>query len=191
MLFFIDETENSDYFIVTGLLVKSQSDINLVYSRFKKKAKQLNLSSDKKAQLFTEFKSTLMDRNYQRLKIAMLSELSSIEHFIVYSYHVKKSSTFPQTQKEKIYILLLTKIVNYIPHDLNILFDTFNKPDFDSNIIHTISSISSVISISACDSQKNPGLQFVDNLCSTCRHHLSKDDDYHFFDIIRENTKEI
>lgn len=81
MLLFVDETENEDYFIVTGLLVESQNDIDLIYSRFKKKAKNLNISDKKRAQLFTEFKSTLMDRNYQKLKISMLSELSSIEHY--------------------------------------------------------------------------------------------------------------
>ena len=64
MLLFVDETENEDYFIVTGLLVESQNDIDLIYSRFKKKAKNLNISDKKRAQLFTEFKSTLMDRNY-------------------------------------------------------------------------------------------------------------------------------
>ena len=36
MLLFVDETENEDYFIVTGLLVESQNDIDLIYSRFKK-----------------------------------------------------------------------------------------------------------------------------------------------------------
>ena len=31
MLLFVDETENEDYFIVTGLLVESQNDIDLIY----------------------------------------------------------------------------------------------------------------------------------------------------------------
>lgn len=39
MILFVDETENDNYFIVTGLLVESQNDIDSVYSRFKKKAK--------------------------------------------------------------------------------------------------------------------------------------------------------
>ena len=92
MLLFVDETENEDYFIVTGLLVESQNDIDLIYSRFKKKAKNLNISDKKRAQLFTEFKSTLMDRNYQKLKISMLSELSSMEHYIIYSCYIKKDA---------------------------------------------------------------------------------------------------
>lgn len=191
MLLFVDETENDTYFIVTGLLVESQNDIDLIYSRFKKKAKQINISDKKRAQLFTEFKSTLMDRNYQKLKITMLSELSSIDHYIIYSCYIKKDAYFPQILKEDIYIQLLSKIVESASCDLNIIFDTFNKQDFESNIINTISSFPSVLSIESCDSQKNPGLQFVDNLCSACRHHLDNDDPNKFYDIISEKIKEV
>lgn len=191
MLLFVDETENDTYFIVTGLLVESQNDIDLIYSRFKKKAKQINISGKKRAQLFTEFKSTLMDRNYQKLKITMLSELSSINHYIIYSCYIKKDAYFPQILKEDIYIQLLSKIVENASCDLNIIFDTFNKQDFESNIINTISSFPSVLSIESCDSQRNPGLQFVDNLCSTCRHHLDDDDPNKFYDIIKEKIKEV
>ena len=191
MLLFVDETENDDYFIVTGLLVESQQDIDLIYNRFKKKAKRINISDKKKAQLFTEFKSTLMDRNYQKLKITMLSELSAIEHFIIYSCYIKKDSYFPQTLKEDVYIQLLSKIVESSSDGLNIIFDTFNKQDFEANIINTISSFSSVVSIKSCDSQRNPGLQFVDNLCSTCRRYLSNDDPNNFYEIIKEKIKEV
>ena len=111
MLLFVDETENDNYFIVTGLLVQSQNDINMSFNRFKKHAKNLNISAKKKAQLFTEFKSTLMDRNYQKLKIAMLSELNSIEHCIIYSCYIKKDFTFPQTLNEDTYIYLLSQLL--------------------------------------------------------------------------------
>ena len=100
MILFVDETENDNHFIVTGLLVESQNDIDNVYSHFKKKAKNLNITDKKKSQLFTEFKSTLMDRNYQKLKISMLTELVDIEHCIIYSCYVKKDSYFPQVLKE-------------------------------------------------------------------------------------------
>ena len=66
MLLLVDETENNEFFIVTGLLVQSQKDIDLTYNRFKKIAKRINISDKKRGQLFTEFKSTLMDRNYQK-----------------------------------------------------------------------------------------------------------------------------
>lgn len=191
MILFVDETENDDYFIVTGLLVESQNDVNLIYNRFKRKAKNINISDKKKSQLFTEFKSTLLDRKYQKLKISMLSELSSIDHYIIYSCYVKKDSYFPQVLKEEVYIQLLSKIVENASCDLNIVFDAFNKKDFESNIIASILALPSVITIESCDSQKNPGLQFVDNLCSTCRHHLDNDDPYNFYDIIKDNVKEI
>ena len=55
MLLFVDETENEDYFIVTGLLVESQNDIDLIYSRFKKKAKNLNISDKNVICSFTCF----------------------------------------------------------------------------------------------------------------------------------------
>ena len=191
MLLFVDETENEDYFIVTGLLVESQNDIDLIYSRFKKKAKNLNISDKKRAQLFTEFKSTLMDRNYQKLKISMLSELSSIEHYIIYSCYIKKDAFFPQTLKEDVYIQLLSKIVENASFEVNIIFDTFNKQDFEAKIINNVSALPTVLSIESCDSQKNPGLQFVDNLCSTCRHHLDGDDPTKFYDIIQDKIKEV
>lgn len=191
MLLFVDETENNKYFIVTGLLVQSQNDINMSFNRFKKHAKNLNISAKKKAQLFTEFKSTLMDRNYQKLKIAMLSELNSIEHCIIYSCYIKKEFTFPQTLKEDTYIYLLSQIVNATTDSIDIIFDTFNKRDFEEKIISKISSLQNVSSIKSCDSQQNPGLQYADNLCSTCRHYLNGDDTNHFYDIIKENVKKV
>lgn len=191
MLLFVDETENDNYFIVTGLLVESQHDIDLIYSQFKKKAKKINISDKKKAQLFTEFKSTLMDRNYQKLKITMLSELSSIDHYVIYSCYLKKDRIFPQSLKEDVYIQLLSKIVKSASVELDVIFDTFNKKDFESNIIKAISSLPLVKSIASCDSQKNPGLQYVDNLCSTCRHHLANDDPNNFYDIIKEKIREV
>lgn len=191
MLLFVDETENDNYFIVTGLLVQSQNDINMSFNRFKKHAKNLNISAKKKAQLFTEFKSTLMDRNYQKLKIAMLSELNSIEHCIIYSCYIKKDFTFPQTLKEDTYINLLSQIVNATTDSIDIIFDTFNKRDFEEKIVSKISSLQNVSSIKSCDSQQNPGLQYADNLCSTCRHYLNGDDTNHFYDIIKKNVKEV
>lgn len=129
MLLFVDETENDEFFIVTGLLVQSQNDIDSVYSQFKKKAKNLNISDRKRGQLFTEFKSTLMDRNYQKLKITMLSTLNKINHYIIYSCYIKKELYFPQFLKEEVYIELLTKIVDASSCELDIIFDAFNKRD--------------------------------------------------------------
>lgn len=37
MILYIDETENDNYFIVTGLLVTSKQNVDMTYKRFKKK----------------------------------------------------------------------------------------------------------------------------------------------------------
>lgn len=177
--------------VARSLVVQSQNDINMSFNRFKKQAKNLRISDKKKSQLFTEFKSTLMDRNYQKLKITMLSELNSIEHCIIYSCYIKKEFSFVQALKEDTYIHLLSKIVNVAACNIDIIFDTFNKRDFEEKIIKEISTLPNVTSIRSCDSQQNAGLQYADNLCSTCRHYLNGDDTNHFYDIIKENIKEV
>ena len=121
----------------------------------------------------------------------MLTELADIEHCIIYSCYVKKDSYFPQVLKEDIYIELLTRIAAATECEINIIFDTFNKQDFESKITVVLSALPNVLSICSQDSQKNPGLQFADNLCSTCRHHLDENDTYHFYDVVKENIKEV
>ena len=117
--------------------------------------------------------------------------MNDIDHYIIYSCYIKKDYHFPQLLKEEIYIALLKKIVEAADCELDIIFDSFNKNDFETNIINSISSIPNVLSITSCDSQKNPGLQFVDNLCSACRHYMDGNDINHFYDIIKENIKEV
>ena len=39
MILYVDETENDNYFIVTGLLVNSKQTVDMTYKRFKKKSK--------------------------------------------------------------------------------------------------------------------------------------------------------
>lgn len=129
-----------------------------------------------------------MDRNYQKLKITMLSELKNIDPCIIYSCYIKKDSSFTQKLKENTYISLLYKIAKTVSDDIDIVFDTFNKQDFEYNIIEELSSLSNVTSIRSCDSQKNPGLQFVDNLCSVYRLYLDGNDKHNFFDIIKEKV---
>ena len=68
MVLYVDETENDDYFIVTGLLVNSQTDIINTYNHFKKRADKLKIAPKEKGKLFTEFKSTLLDNRFQKIK---------------------------------------------------------------------------------------------------------------------------
>lgn len=191
MILYIDETENSEFFIVSGLLANSKEDIELAYSHFKKIASKMNLPAKIKPKLFTEFKSTLLDKNFQRLKIKMLEEINNIEHCIIYSCYIKKESYFSQEMKEEVYIKLLAKIVMNIESDIDIIFDTFNKSDFETRIIDIIGNYSHVKNISPCDSQIEHGLQFIDNLCSVLRYHKSDTDINSFYDYIKEYIQEV
>ena len=191
MILFVDETENEDFFIVTGLLAHSKEEIDLAYKRFKKSIKNYPVSPAEKQLIFGEFKSVLLDRRYQRIKLKMLKELNSINETIIYSCYIKKRSGFPQLEKEKTYILLLNKIVSSIDHDIEIVFDTFNKLNFERKIIESVSGRENVIAISAQDSQLEPGLQFVDNLCSILRLKKSYKDTYNFYAFIEQFVIEV
>jgi len=68
MILYVDETECPEYFIVTGLLVRSKEDVELAFKRFRKWTMSIPLPEDVRAQLNIEFKSTLLDRRYKRIK---------------------------------------------------------------------------------------------------------------------------
>lgn len=189
MVLYVDETENDDYFIVTGLLVESEADVSAVYSRFKKRADKHKISPKYKSKLFTEFKSTILDKRFQKIKVIMLEELNAIDYCVIYSCYIKKESILTQENKERVYIQLLTRIVENINFDIDVIFDTFNKKDFEDSIISVISDYEHVNSIESRDSQISPGLQYVDNLCSVYRHHLSGTDENNFYKQIESYVK--
>jgi len=191
MILFVDETENKDYFIVTGLLVRSREDAILAYSRFKNSISAFPISPKKRAQLFTEFKSTLLDKDYKRIKYKMLEEINNIKPCVIYSCYIKKGIMFSQKIKEESYIVLLSKIVSSIDLDISIIFDTFNKPDFEALIIGRISNYQNVQAIMSMDSQQEAGLQFVDNICSVIRRSISGTDENNYYDIIKKWVKEV
>jgi len=191
MVLFVDETENSEYFIVTGLLVNSREDASIAYSHFKKSIMQIPIPKKKKAHIFTEFKSILLDRDFKKIKIKMLEEINNIEHCIIYSCHIKKGDYFSQEFKEDTYLTLLSKIVSSIKDDVSIVFDTFNKKDFEDRIVDRISSYKNVQAIMPRDSQKEPGLQLVDNICSVIRLYKANSDEYGFYKIISNFVKEV
>lgn len=87
--------------------------------------------------------------------------------------------------KEEQYIYLLNNIVSFIKNDIDIIFDSFNKVDFEQKIIESISQHSNVISIQSRNSFDEPGIQFVDNLCSVIR--LSYLDSKNYYYSIIEN----
>lgn len=92
--------------------------------------------------------------------------------------------------KEKVYIKLLNNIVASINEPIEIIFDTFNKKDFEQKIIQDISKNSHVMKIKDSDSRMEAGLQFIDNLCSVIRI-SKKETNYDFYQLIKHNSIEI
>ena len=191
MILYIDETEHEDYFIVAGLLAESKESIDLAYKHFKNSISDLRLKDKAKRKIYQEFKSFIIDRNYKRIKFQMLIEISNFADAAIYSCYIKKNDKLYQHSKEDVYLQLLSSIVNAIEYDIDIVFDTFNKPDFNAKIVSEIEKIPSVISIVPGDSILNPGLQFVDNICSTIRLHKSEKDIYDFYNLIEKIVREI
>lgn len=193
MILFIDETENEKYFIVTGLLVNSESDINDIYHSFKKQINNIKIHKKYKSKIFIEFKSTLLDSRFQRIKIKMLESLNQTNSSIIYSAYIKKTNHIKQSLKDKTYIKLLNAIIKCISEDikLNIIFDSFPNKRTVDHIVYTISKNENVVSIKPADSQLIPGLQYVDNICSAIRLNLSGSDEYGFYNLIKDKIIEI
>ena len=191
MILYVDETEHEEYFIVAGLLVESKEFTDSAYKHFKNSIADLRLKDKAKRLVYQEFKSFIIDRNYKRIKIQMLMEISKFADAVIYSCYIKKTDKLYQKSKEDVYIRLLSSIVNAIESEIDIVFDSFNKKDFNERITTEIGKIPQVISIVPGDSILNPGLQFADNICSTIRLHKSKKDTYEFYKIIEKMTHEI
>ena len=191
MYLFVDETECPKYFIVTGLLVNSREDVELAYKRFKKSIKGIPILPELKSKLFTEFKSTEMDRTYQKIKIRMLQCLNGFDHCVIHSCFTKETAIFPQIEKERTYLRMLSRIVSTIDSDVIVLFDRFRKADFEKTIVSEISSIDNVERIEPVESQAENGIQFVDNLCSVIRLHKTGRDDSNFYRLIEKWVKEV
>lgn len=190
MILYVDETECEDFFIVAGLLTESKQKTDLAYKHFKKKLKTMKLSPKDKEKVFLEFKAVILDRHYQKIKLKMLNEINQLDHSILFSAYMKKEEVFNQGMKERQYIKLLDKIVVAIDTEIDIIFDAFNKADFEEKIIHHISTHSHVSSIVSKDSREESGLQFIDNLCSVIR--LSKYDNQNdFYKLIQNDIVEV
>lgn len=188
MILYIDETECDDYFIVAGLLTQSKRDTDLAYKHFKKGLKSMKISPKEKQKVFYEFKATLLDRHYQRIKIKMLVEINKLENTILFSTYTKKDLIFNQQDKEENYILLLQKIVTSINQEIDIIFDNFNNQKFEEKIIEEISKYDHVLSINAKESFDEAGLQFIDNICSVLRLDQTQSDKNHFYELIKEHV---
>ena len=191
MILYIDETECEDYFIVAGFLVHSKQQTDMAFKHFKNSLKSMKISLSEKQKVYTEFKSTLLDKHYQKIKKKMLFEIFKLNGTILFSKYTKNHIPFKQHVKEENYILMLSKIVSSINGNIDIIFDNFNNYKFESRIIDALSPYKNVISINPQDSRNNVGLQFIDNICSVIRLHHTQRDINNFFDIIRDQITEI
>lgn len=189
MVLYVDETENKEYFIVAGLLSENETSIDLAYKQFKNGVRGYKISHKAKSRLFTEFKSVLMDRNYPKYKKKMLEEISSTDCSIIYSYYSKNGSNINQILKQSIYITLVSKIVSCIEQDIDIIFDGFGIEGFEKDIVKSLKAFSHVTSARPGDSQEEKGLQFIDNICSIVRRHISEDEVDMFYDIISDSVR--
>lgn len=121
----------------------------------------------------------------------MIESLSEVDRHIIYSCYIKKSKSFPQNYKEDTYIALLSRIVLSIEDDISIIFDSFNKADFEARIIERMLTYVNVQAITPRYSQLEPGLQLVDNMCSIIRLHLSDADSAKFYERIKSWVKSV
>ncbi len=161
---FIDESIDSKYYVVGGILVDNENDLLLVYNQFKKQVLNMSLTNKQKKQITTEFKSTLMDRTYPAIKRKFLYKLRSLDCKIVYSYKTINEK-INKDFSERTYIELLSNIVDSINDNVVIVtFDNFSNVKFEENIIETISKLPNVKSIKKDYSYNNKGLQFADNV---------------------------
>lgn len=190
MILYVDETENNEYFILTGLLFDSEKTANDVYYSFKKKANGYKMSENLKAKLFTEFKSTLMDEKFPTLKRKMIEEIKTVDNLIIYSIYFKRDKRLLKDYKFDLYTRMLSKIVDVIGHDIDVVFDRCSDSNVDSFIVETMSKLDSIKSIKAADSQLTPGLQLVDNICSIIRRKYTDSDKYGFYELISSYIKE-
>ena len=177
------QTEDEYGFYVVGLLMESSDKADISFRHFKKSIQNYKINPNVKAKVFTEFKASILDRRHQRIKIKMLEEISKSGEAVYYAYY-QKHGDFKQDIKEQVYIDLLLGIVSNIQQNIDIVFDRFQKLDFETRIIETLSEKTNVESIIAGDSQIYSGLKYVDNICSSIRLHEAGADNYGFFSMI-------
>ena len=160
----------------------------LCIKKFKKKIKNFPISPKEKEKIFTEFKSVILDKKYQRIKVCMLEHINTMDYSIYYAVYKKKNNSFYQQEKENVYISLLNKIVSHIDSEIDIIFDTFNKADFELKIIESIKQNNNVLTIVQRDSRLEYGLQFIDSICSIIRHHVYEKDSTLYYLLTNYNT---
>lgn len=82
-------------------------------------------------------------------------------------------------------------IASSIEEELDIMFDAFNNRNFEDDIIKCLLFLSNVKTVVSCDSQKEEGIQFADNLCSVMRLHKTGKDLHSFYKMVEDYVKEV
>ena len=101
----------------------------------------------------------------------------------------QKAKIEKQRKKEKVYIELFANIVTNINEEIEIIYDGFGNKMFEINIENSIKKYANVISIKSENSQKEPGLQYIDNICSVLRLNISNLDKNNFYSLIKSKIK--
>lgn len=190
MILYVDETESDSLFIVAGLLFNSRQDAEQVFKRFKKRARNVSIADKYRARLFYEFKSNILDKDFQHLKKEMLNILNEFQYQVIFGCHTKPGE-FKQKDKERTYINMLTAIVTSIPNSVDVYFDGFRNQGFENSIIKKLESLPNVRSAKPTVSETEHGIIVIDNLCSVIRRHEMNQDNAGFFTIIAHNLKMI
>lgn len=188
---YVDESIDEKCFVVGGILVKNEQDLNMAYKQFKKSINSIPMTRKQKERITYEFKGNLLDRSYQQIKRKLLNKLNSFDCTIVYSssYIMDK---WDHKKREKIYIQLLDSIVKSISNDTMVIsFDSFGNTAFEQNVIYEIQKNNNVKTISCDFSFNSKGLQFADNICGVIRKHLSGNDSHHYYEIIKTKVIQI
>ena len=187
MILYIDETGNDDFFIVAGVLFDSEESTKSIYKQFKKKVDNIPLKNSAKEKVYTEFKGTLLEKSFQRIKQIIMETINNNAIKIVYSIYRKNKSGFLQNEKEMVYFQLINNIVNSMNEPVDVVFDEFKIKSFDSTIENRISQNANCNSIIHNDSQLIPGLQFADNVCGAIRLYVSEENEKYYM-IVKDKT---
>lgn len=78
----------------------------MAYKQFKKKVNTMKLKPKIKKKIFNEFKSTILDREFQRIKVKMHKEILQIDNQIIYSCYVKRRFFQSKNERRTIHIFI-------------------------------------------------------------------------------------
>ena len=123
--------------------------------------------------------------------IAWLRGILSLNGVVVFACYLKKNLRFNQELKESVYITLLSRIIGELTADTIVVFDSFGKRDFEARIVRSFTDANNIENIYPGISEKEAGLQFIDNICSVIRLHKAGDKKDLFFGKIETMIKEV